>query len=70
MGKKFNSCGSFSESGHILSCGIGSSGQLGQGGVTLEQDTMKPILNSEDKRFVYVSAGDNHSAAISGESFP
>ncbi|KAK7066211.1 hypothetical protein SK128_021339, partial [Halocaridina rubra] len=51
-------------SGGIYSCGLGNSGQLGQGGGELECWTAHPVVETSTHAVVSIAAGENHSSAI------
>ncbi|XP_042878420.1 X-linked retinitis pigmentosa GTPase regulator-like, partial [Penaeus japonicus] len=53
-----------SESGAVYSCGLGNSGELGQGGGKLESWLPQLINEPSSHTVVTVAAGGNHSAAI------
>ncbi|XP_063598424.1 X-linked retinitis pigmentosa GTPase regulator-like [Penaeus indicus] len=53
-----------SESGAVYSCGLGSSGELGQGGGRLESWVPQLVNEPSSHTVVSISAGGNHSAAI------
>lgn len=56
-----------SESGAVYSCGLGNSGELGQGGGRLESWLPQLVNEPSSHTVVSISAGGNHSAAITGE---
>nr|XP_027235587.1 X-linked retinitis pigmentosa GTPase regulator-like isoform X1 [Penaeus vannamei] len=53
-----------SESGAVYSCGLGNSGELGQGGGRLESWLPQLVNEPSSHTVVSISAGGNHSAAI------
>ena len=56
----------YTENGVIYSCGLGSSGELGQNGEGLECWLPKPLMETDGKIVVAIAAGANHSSAITG----
>ncbi|PAA90562.1 hypothetical protein BOX15_Mlig000225g1 [Macrostomum lignano] len=56
------------ETGRLLSCGTGDSGQLGLGADRLYAPLMTPVEAVEDVEMTSVSAGERHSACVSGRS--
>lgn len=56
-----------SESGAVYSCGLGSNGELGQGGEELECWLPKPVVETKTQPAVAIAAGANHSAAVTGK---
>ncbi|XP_045102157.1 X-linked retinitis pigmentosa GTPase regulator-like isoform X2 [Portunus trituberculatus] len=57
------------ENGVIYSCGLGSSGELGQNGGRQECWLPKPIMETDGKLVVAIAAGANHSSAITADGF-
>ncbi|XP_063870705.1 X-linked retinitis pigmentosa GTPase regulator-like isoform X2 [Scylla paramamosain] len=57
------------ENGVIYSCGLGSSGELGQNGGELECWLPKPLMETDGKLVVAIAAGANHSSAITADGF-
>lgn len=52
----------------MYTCGLGSSGELGQGGGELDCLLPQPVVETNTQAVVAVSAGDNHSSAITGHT--
>ncbi|KAL7644766.1 UNVERIFIED_CONTAM: hypothetical protein RMT77_004579 [Armadillidium vulgare] len=55
------------ETGKVMSCGLGLSGQLGLGNA-IEQTTCFKHVTKDSLKFIFVTAGDTHSAAISSDA--
>lgn len=52
----------------MYSCGLGSNGELGQGTGEVECWIPQPVIETHSQPFVMITAGDNHSAAITGKT--
>ncbi|XP_068226088.1 X-linked retinitis pigmentosa GTPase regulator-like isoform X2 [Palaemon carinicauda] len=57
------------ESGGVFSCGLGTSGQLGQGGAELESLTPQPVVETSTHAIVSIATGDNHSCAVTDNGY-
>ncbi|XP_069945843.1 X-linked retinitis pigmentosa GTPase regulator isoform X4 [Cherax quadricarinatus] len=58
-----------SEGGTVYSCGSGKSGELGQGGGSLECWLPQSVAETNTTPIVTIVAGDNHSSAITEDGY-